>query len=103
MSKWISIRKRLPPIDRVVLVCFRSGYDGSPVYAFGARRDDVDGWLWGIQTGYSSGIRLGKDAGWNGIEADDDYKVTHWQRLPSAPFRSPAKDPAGTLRLHHTQ
>ena len=100
MSKWTSIKKRLPPLDRVVMVCYRN-HRGAPVYAWGARLDDVDGWLWGIQTcGYCGGVTLGQDAGWNSIEADDDYEVTHWQPLPKAPFRSPDKAPAGTLRLH---
>lgn len=98
MSKWISIKKRLPPLDRVVMVCYRSGYDGGPVYGWGARLDEGEGWLWGVQTGYSNGIRLGQDATWNSIEADDDYKVTHWQTLPAPPFRLKGK-PNGTLRI----
>ncbi len=86
-AKWISVTKRRPKLDRVVLVCFRSGYDGGPMYAFGARVDDGDGWLWGIQHSSGGGVRLDRDAGWNGVEADDDYQVTHWQPLPSAPFK----------------
>ncbi len=103
MTKWISIKKRRPPLERIVLVCYRSGYDGGPMYAFGARVDGGEGWLWAIQQGHNGGIRLGKDANWNGVEADDDYQVTHWQSLPPAPFRHPAKSPTGTLRLHANQ
>ncbi len=98
MGKWIPVKKKLPPLDRVVFVCYRSGYDGAPVYAFGARLDDSDGWLWGIHHGYG-GVRLGHDANWNDIEADDDYEVTHWQTLPPAPFR-PKGMLLGMLRIN---
>lgn len=96
MGKWISVKKRLPPLDRVVLVCYRV-YNGEPAYAFGGRVDDGEGWLWGIHHGYG-GIRLGRDAAWNDVDADDDYQVTHWQTLPRAPFR-PKGMAVGTLRI----
>lgn len=99
MNKWISVKKRLPALDRVVMVCYRCGYDGSPVYAWGARLDEGEGWLWGIQScGYSGGIRLGKDAGWNSVEADEDYQVTHWRTLPRPPYSVKGQS-SGTLRL----
>jgi hypothetical protein len=88
---WQSVVEALPPLDEIVHVCFRSGNDGHPVLAFGARMDDGDGWLWGVGPGYN-GIRPDKDALWNGIEADDEYDVTHWAALmlPSTPNREDA-------------
>src|SRR3990167_7914347 len=87
-ERWIPVSERLPGLEQVVLVHFASGYDGSPVYAWGARCDDSEGWLWGISSS-RSGIHPKENADFNDIEADDDYKVTHWMPLP-APPASPA-------------
>jgi len=89
MAEWISVKKKLPPLDRTVMVCLRSGYDGSPVYRWGARVDDYDGWLWGC--GGQFGVTPGDDPCQNNIEADDDYQVTHWRSLPAAPYRRKPK------------
>lgn len=88
---WIPVKRKLPAIDRIVMVAYPSGFDGSPIYAWGARIDDGDGWCWGVRTGYCSGIHPTETANWNGIEVDDDYKVTHWAPLLRAPFRKPRK------------
>lgn len=82
---WRDAKQELPPIDQVVIVRHPSAYDGADMYAWGARVDDGEHWFWGIQAGYGGSIRLDKDAGWNGIECDDDYNVTHWQPLPAPP------------------
>lgn len=87
MAKWISVKTRLPPLDAVVLIAYPSGYDGSPVYSWGARIDDSEGWCWGA--GGRFGVRPDKDPGWNDIEVDDDYPVTHWQPLPKPPTEAP--------------
>jgi hypothetical protein len=84
MARWISVRTRKPPLNSLVMVCYASSYNAAPVYAWGARMDEGDCWLWGIHRGYG-GIRLDKDAGWNGVEADDDIQVTHWMELPKPP------------------
>jgi len=81
--KWISVKVRLPELEQTVIICYESGYDGSPTYAFGGRVDDAEGWLWGI-TDARLGIRP-NDSVHNVIEADDDYKVTHWTPLPPPP------------------
>ncbi len=82
MSEWIRVEDRLPEIEVVVMVRYVSEFDKSDIYAFGARCDDVDGWLWGVAR---TDINITKDAGWNDVEADDDYPVTHWMPLPDAP------------------
>ena len=83
-GEWVAVGERLPEIEQTVLVCFPSGYDGKPVYAWGARVDDSDGWLWGISSSFS-GIRPDYSTGNNDISADDDYQVSHWMPLPSPP------------------
>lgn len=88
---WISVKKRLPKIDRTVIVCWPSGYDGTPTYAWGARLDTGDGWLWGIGGHY--GVRPNLDTSYNNIEADDDYQITHWMPAPKGPFRKPRAEP----------
>lgn len=80
---WISVDERLPPIDQAVLVAHKSGYDGKPILAFGARLDGDEGWCWGVGGQY--GIRLDNDSA-NDIHADDEYVVTHW---------APLNDPGG--------
>lgn len=86
VSDWISIKDRMPDFDQVVHVCYRSGYDGGPVYAYGARLYDEEGWLWGVASRVY-GIHPDKDASWNDVQADDDYDVTHWKPLGRAPIR----------------
>ena len=88
---WISVKHRLPPFEKAVIVCTPSGYDGAPVYSWGARVDGGEGWLWAV--GGRWGVRTDKDASWNNIEADDDYKVTHWMPMPRPPFRTPRQEP----------
>jgi len=67
----------LPPLEQVVFVCYRSGYNGAPVVQLGGRGDfGEEGWMWGmLDTAY-----FVKD--WEpklyGFEANDDYDVTHW-------------------------
>lgn len=92
---WISVETRLPKLDTIVMVCRRSDYDGAPIYSFGARVDDSEGWLWAVKSGHGSCINLEHDASWNDIEADDDYQVTHWQALSKPPYKSKPK-PAKT-------
>lgn len=82
---WRSVDTELPPFNTVVIVRYASGYDGGDVFAWGARLEDCDGWLWGLKVGYGASIRPSEDASWNGVDADDDYQVTHWMPLPAAP------------------
>jgi hypothetical protein len=85
MSKWKAVSDGgLPPIGIVVLVSYKSGYDEKPIFAWGARLDGDEGWCWGIEQ-RGCGIRPDEDAKWNGVEADDDYEVTHWMPLPHPP------------------
>lgn len=93
MTQWISAENELPELNRVVLVRYPSGYDGAHIYAWGARLNDADGWLWGIGGRYG-GIRLDNGTGdFNDIEADDDYPVTHWMHLPKPPVVDGEKVP----------
>jgi hypothetical protein len=87
---WRPVESELPKMDEVVLVSYNSGFNGQPVIAFGARVDSGEGWLWGVKQGYGAGVHLDKDAGWNDVEADDDYQVTHWQPL-TAPLPAPPR------------
>ncbi len=82
--EWVPVGDRLPEIDEIVMVVYPSDFNGEPVYTWGARLDDDDGWLWGCSNS-RTGIRLGHTVSFNDIEADDDYRVTHWQPLPPAP------------------
>lgn len=66
----------LPPLDEIVWL-----WDGQRVW-LGGRADDGDCWLWGNT--YGSVWHNGKK--WDGdLETDDDYKPTHWLRLPNPP------------------
>lgn len=85
---WTAVENGLPPIGKTVLVCLRSGYDGSARYHFGGRVDDnEEGWLWGVGNMFCIGIDPDGDATKNDIDADDDYQVTHWQELPASPYK----------------
>lgn len=83
MSDWIAIEDRLPELNKVVLVCWKNENNGSPIYGWGARLDESEGWLWG--TGARWGVSPREDAQQNDIEADDDYQVTHWMPLFAEP------------------
>ena len=84
---WISVNDRLPDMDDLVFVRMPSGKGGHS-FAPGARVDggyDDKGefyWLWAIGRWP---VNPDKSAGWNDIEADDDYEVTHWRPMFSAP------------------
>lgn len=91
MSAWISVKNRLPPLDKTVMVRWASGFDGSDIFGWGARLDDSEGWLWGV--GARWGVQPKQTAQWNDIEADDDYQITHWMPLPRSPVRAKAKQP----------
>jgi hypothetical protein len=84
-TKWISVKKRLPKLDQIVVVCFPSKNNGEPIYAWGARLDDAEGgWLWGV--GAMFGLHVTRNVIFNEIEADDDYPITHWKPLDFPPF-----------------
>lgn len=78
---WIPVEQALPELNEIVLVSYPSGYDGAPIINFGCRDDGGEGWCW--SAGGRWGVRLDQAASWNGIETDDDYKVTHWARIES--------------------
>lgn len=66
----------MPPMDEIVWL-----YDGRTIW-IGGRADDCDGWLWGNTYGsiWHNGLK------WDGdLETDDEYKPTHWMRLPEPP------------------
>lgn len=84
MTQWISVMEKLPEFDTVVLVCWRNTPTSvDPIYSWGARLDDGDGWLWGL--GGRWGVHPDQTATWNDVDADDDYNVTHWMPLPVPP------------------
>jgi len=93
-AAWRPVKDSLPEFGRVVLVSYNSGFSGKTVLAFGSRIDAGECWLWGIQNGYAGGVHLDEDAWWNGVEADDEYKVTHWQplTLPAPPATPEASE-----------
>jgi hypothetical protein len=64
----------LPPMGEIVWLCEQ----GRGIWV-GSREDDADGWLWGNTYGnyWHNGQK------WDGdCEQDDDYRPTHWMRLP---------------------
>lgn len=79
---WFRVEDRLPEMNDIVQVSYPNGFDGAPVYAYGARLDEGEGWLWGVARWP---IRPDQDYRFNDIEADEDYPVTHWQLLPHPP------------------
>ena len=83
---WIDAAKERPPIDQIVIVSYKSGHDGKPTYAWGARLEGDEGWCWGVSSGVI-GLRPDHDACWNDIQTDDEYEVTHWMPLPKPPLR----------------
>ena len=82
MSDWISVKDKMPELEQVVMVCWPSGFDGRPLYSFGARLDDSEGWVWGVSS--MNHIDPSRDASWN-IEADDDYPIQFWKPLDMPP------------------
>lgn len=77
----------LPPLDEIVWL-----WDGKRIW-LGGRADvpDGEGWLWGNTYG---SIWRRKDCEWEGdLETDDDYKPTHWMRLPEPPNDAGTKTP----------
>jgi len=82
--KWIKVADgdatTLPLLEKVVFICYRSGYDGAPVIQLGGRGDfGEEGWMWGaLDTPYF--VRNWEPKLY-GFEADDDYDVTHWAEI----------------------
>lgn len=76
-SIWQPVRAdNLPPLDEIVWL-----WDGRIMW-IGGRADDSDGWLWANT--YGRAWHDGKK--WHGdLETDDDYKPTHWMRMPQPP------------------
>jgi Protein of unknown function (DUF551) len=82
MSEWIPVEDDLPELETLVLVCLPN-YAGAPRYAWGARIDDGEGWLWGLSS--SGTIDPERDIRWNDVEADDDYQVQFWKPIDKPP------------------
>ena len=75
--EWLEVSKELPPLDDMVWL-----YDPERGPWIGARADDGTCWLWANSYGriWWNGVK------WDGDkETDDDYKPTHWLRLPTPP------------------
>jgi len=74
---WVAVCDgNLPPLDEIVWL-----WDGQRIW-LGGRADDCDAWLWGNTYGHV----WHNGAKWDGeLETDDDYKPTHWMRLPDPP------------------
>jgi len=76
-SDWQKVSEdNLPGLDEIVWL-----WDGKIMWV-GGRADDGDGWLWANTyfNVWHNGTR------WDGdLEVDDDYKPTHWKRLPDSP------------------
>lgn len=75
----------LPPMEKVVFLCYPSGYDGGHVLQVGARcwteaiDDDTMGWAWHVHE------RGDLAQNWEfkliDLEMNDDYQVTHWAEI----------------------
>lgn len=78
--KWVKVSESLPPLDKIVWIVYPSDYNGSQVIQMGGRGDyGSEGWLWGVlDTDYF--VRDWEPKLY-GIEADDDYRVTHWAEI----------------------
>jgi len=91
-TKWISVKKRLPKLDQIVVVCFPSKNNGEPIYAWGARLSDTDvTWVWGVGARY--GLHVTRDVIFNDIEADHNYEVSHWKPVDRPPFTTKGPKP----------
>jgi hypothetical protein len=75
---WAPVRAdNLPPLGEIVWL-----HDGHQSWIGGRDMVDSDFWLWGNTYGsvWHNGVK------WDGdLETDDDYKPTHWMRLPDPP------------------
>lgn len=81
---WVKVNNEdnstLPPLEKIVWIIYTSGYDGGPVIQLGGRGDfGSEGWLWGVLD--SPEFARGWEPKLYGIEADDDYNVTHWAEI----------------------
>lgn len=82
---WIKVNDKdestLPPLDKIVWIIWLSGYDDGPVIQLGGRGDFGDGWMWGVLENGRAGFARNWEPKLYGIEADDDYRVTHWAEI----------------------
>lgn len=69
--------ERLPALDKVVLVVYLTDYD-EQVITLGGRVHDGEGWLWAI---YDTVYGYERGSMYDGLVADDDYRVTHWAEI----------------------
>lgn len=81
---WIKVNKQdsstLPPLDKIVWIVYTSDYDNGPIIQLGGRGDfGEEGWLWGRCD--SDYFARNWEPKLYGIEADDDYNVTHWAEI----------------------
>lgn len=81
---WIKVNNKdtstLPPLDKIVWIVYRSGFDDGPIIQLGGRGDyGEEGWIWGhLDTDY---FARNWDSKVCSIEADDDYDVTYWAEI----------------------
>lgn len=81
---WIKVNNEdastLPALDKIVWMVYLSDYNDGQIVQLGGRGDfGAEGWMWGrCDSDY-----FARD--WEpklyGIEADDDYRVTHWAEI----------------------
>jgi hypothetical protein len=84
VPKWISVDDRLPDFmqdkdfsENVIGIC---RYNNDKTYMSVFQRIYVnDSWAWSKISAFFSDIREAE------CDFDDDYDITHWQPLPSAP------------------
>jgi Protein of unknown function (DUF551) len=74
-AEWISVDDRLPDLNVLVMGWTRAG----ELAVFSRDDGGGEGWLWARQM---SSWNLTDP---NGIEAEDDFEVTHWMPLPEGP------------------
>lgn len=77
--KWISVKEKMPKQNETVWICNQeTGFVtiGSYVYFYN------EGWFWVVTNGviYSEEREIISEC-----ELDDDYNITHWQKLPKLP------------------
>jgi hypothetical protein len=88
MSKWISVKDELPPLDLPVWILLPD--TGEPVV--GARSDDGNGWKWGLCYGdfyWDRDERVWKICTYYFNVEGGVYHPTHWQYLPQPPEVEP--------------
>jgi hypothetical protein len=79
MNKWIDVNKKMPSENETVWLL----NENDKFIRIGCRvYEQNEGWFWAISNGI---IYIENNKIVSECEIDDDYEITHWQKMPSLP------------------